>query len=139
MGRDVLRRPRLMSELIGGSDVYSTWAKVRSPVWGGLYPILFAHSVEYPVNQFFWKTVEGNGLLRGINPTMDFIFTTVWQFSATNFVEPYDTKFVGETVTITGPDTFNITAAAFIPPAYQTVTTTTGSNPITAIGLLTPV
>jgi hypothetical protein len=128
-----------MSELIGGSDVYSTWAKVRSPVWGGLYPILFAHSVEYPVNQFFWKTVEGNGLLRGINPTMDFIFTTVWQFSATNFVEPYDTKFVGETVTITGPDTFNITAAAFIPPAYQTVTTTTGSNPITAIGLLTPV
>jgi hypothetical protein len=58
-------------------------------------------------------------------------------FSATNFVEPYDTKFVGETVTRAGPTTFNITAAAFIPPAYQTVTP--GSNPITAIGLLTPV
>jgi hypothetical protein len=128
-----------MSVLIGGSDGASTWARVRSPVWGGLNPISFSHSVEYPINSFFWKTIEGNGLLRGINPTMDFIFTTVWQFSATNFVEPYDTKFVGETVTITGPDTFNITAAAFIPPAYQTVTTATGSNPITAIGLLTPV
>jgi hypothetical protein len=128
-----------MSELIGGSDTYSTWARVRSPVRGGLFPLTGFHNVEYPINQFFWKTIEGNGLLRGFTPTMDFIFTTVWEFSAINFVEPYDTKFVGETVTITGPDTFNITAAAFVPPAYQTVPTATGSNPITAIGLLTPV
>jgi len=59
-------------------------------------------------------------------------------FSAIGFVKPYDTKFVGETVTLSGPDTFTITAAAFTPPTYQTIATT-GYNPITAIGLLSPV
>lgn len=125
-----------MSELIGGSDGYSTWARVRSPVWGGAYPGGGTHSVIYPAGSYFFKTSEGNGLLRGFIPTMG--YDSGVTFFAINFVEPYDTKFVGETVTLTGPDTFNITAAAFIPPAYQTITTT-GNNPITAIGLLTPV
>ena len=141
-----------MSELIGGSDTYSTWAKVRSPVVQGNSGISFAHSYEAPVSVGIYKTDEGNGLLRfdraalplGYRPTVGFdnsfgppFYTPT--FFAYAFVEPYDTKFVGETVTLTGPDTFNITAAAFVSPAYQALPSATGSNPITAIGLLTPV
>ena len=134
-----------MSELIGGSDVYSTWARVRTPVRQGVDGFEGFHSVEYPVNQAFWKTIQGNGLLRFDRagfpfPTPPRFEFNAGQFIATGFLEPYDAKFVGETVTLTGPDTFNITAAAFIPPTYQTVSPPpTGSNPITAIGLLTPV
>jgi hypothetical protein len=135
-----------MSELIGGSDTYSTWASVRSPVVQGNSGISFNHSYEAPVGVGIFKTDEGNGLLRfdraafpfGYQPTVGFDDLGP-MFFATSFVEPYDTKFVGETVTLTGPDTFNITAAAFVPPSYQALPSATGSNPITAIGLLTPV
>lgn len=139
-----------MSVLIGDSDTYSTWAKVRSPVIQGNNGINFAHSYEAPVGVGIFKTDEGNGLLRhdsaafpiGFRPSVGFdsfyIFYTP-TFFAYAFVEPYDTKFVGETVTLTGPDTFNITTAAFTPPAYQALPSATGFNPITAIGLLTPV
>ena len=141
-----------MSELIGGSDIYSTWARVRSPVGQGSYGIELAHSYEAPTGLGFFKTDEGNGLLRfdraalpfGYRPTVGFDnsfgppFYAI-TFAAFAFVEPYDTKFVGETVTLTGPDTFNITAAAFVPPAFQALPSATGSNPITAIGLLTPI
>jgi hypothetical protein len=128
-----------MSDLIGGSDTWSTWARVRCAVRQGALPGSGFHSVEYFVDGGFFKSLEGNGLLRGFNPTMsltdDFGDFT---FSAVNFVNPYPTKFEGETVTLTGPDSFTITDDAFTPPDFQTVVTT-GGNPITDIGLLTTV
>lgn len=136
-----------MGSIIGETSVLSTWGALRYAVEQGVSPVTAAHNREYPVYATkFFKTTEGNGFLRpyllGGGPpnmmlepvpgTFDYIF------KATGFPEPYPAQFVGEDVTVTGPDTFTITADAFVGPSYQPVVTI-GYMPILSIGLLDPV
>ena len=136
-----------MAELIGENEALSTWAVLRYAVVQGALPSSAAHNREYYPAGLFFKSAEGNGLVKGgygisyFKPAMAFIpdpFGGPGTFYGEGFAEPYPAQFVGETVTITGPDTFTITADAFIAPSFQSVTTT-GFNPVTAIGLLSPV
>jgi hypothetical protein len=136
-----------MDELIGETEALSTWGVLRYAVVQGALPGSAAHNREYYPAGLFFKSAEGNGLVKGgygityYLPAMGFItdpFGGPATFYGEGLVEPYPTQFVGETVTISGPDSFIITASAFVAPGFQSVTTS-GFNPITSIGLLTPV
>ena len=129
-----------MGTIIGGTYAYSTWAKLRSPIanWSitGSPVDQYDHSVDYLQG---FRTTEGNGLLAttwqmpGFNLDSSGFF---WSPGADfNFIwtDKQKTQLIGESVSSSGTP-FSITSAVFVSPWYQS---TSGANPISAIGKLT--
>ena len=135
-----------MGYVIGDSGYYATWGALRFPLGnGGEDKTVNTHNIEW--NSGF-KTTEGNGFFRTealqlvaiYQPYVVFDDTSALFYlsNATNYIvldQREADKLIGETVTLTGPDTFTITSD-YLTASGQTVTTT-GFSPITSIGLLT--
>jgi hypothetical protein len=137
-----------MATLIGTESAYSTWGKCRTAIGNGDTGLSGGGA-----NNLIWttgfRTTEGNGFVR-LDPAARFGFTATF----VEYIDPSATfrlkdattyivmdqseadTLVTQTVTLTGPDSFAITAD-YLTAVGQTVTTT-GYFPITAIGLLTP-
>ena len=136
-----------MGYLIGQSGSYATWGSLRFPLGnGGEDKTVASHNIVW--NSGF-KTTEGNGFFRAealqlvaiYQPYVVFDDTTALFYlsNATNYIvldQREADKLVGETVTLSGPDTFTITSD-YLTSSGQSVSGTTGYSPITAIGLLT--
>ena len=136
-----------MGYVIGDSGYYATWGALRFPLGnGGEDKTVDSHNIVW--NSGF-KTTAGNGFFRTealqlvaiYQPYVVFDDTSsiFYLSNATNYVvldQREADELVGETVTLTGPDTFTITSD-YLTAAGQSVSGATGSSPITAIGKLT--
>jgi hypothetical protein len=133
-----------MATLVGDSDAYSTWGRFRFPLGnGGEDRTVNDHNIAWHSGFY---TTQGNGFFRCDNiqvfalyqPFIRFNGSVFFLSNATNYIvldQREADELVGETVTLTGPDTFSITAD-YLTASGQTVTTT-GSDPILSVGLLT--
>ena len=126
----------------------TTWAQCRTAIGNGNTGIGFGGTNNTEWTSGF-STTAGNGFVR-LDPLARLAFTATYVtfFSSTTFLLRDATVYIvmdqreadhliGQNVDLTGPDTFAITAD-YLTAAGQTVTTT-GINPITAIGYLTPI
>ena len=136
-----------MGYLIGESGSIANWGALRFPVGK------CAEDRNVAAHKIVWhsgfRTTEGNGFFRTEALQLVAIYqpyvvfddptATFYLSNATTYVvldQREADKLVGETVTLTGPDTFTITSD-YLTGTGQTGISTTGSSPITAIGLLT--
>lgn len=136
-----------MGVLIGESGSIATWGALRFPLGnGGEDKTVDSHNIVWHSG---FRTTEGNGFFRTEALQLVAIYqpyvvfddptATFYLSNATTYVvldQREADKLVGETVTLTGPDTFTITSD-YLTVTGQTGISTTGSSPITAIGLLT--
>lgn len=137
-----------MAYPIGSDTGISTWGAMRTAIGNGDTGFGFGSGA----NNYEWtsgfKTTEGNGFVR-LDPfaRVGFTATFLEYFNSGEFflrdatvyivMDQRDAdELITQTVTLTGPDSFTITAD-YLTAAGQTVTTT-GFFPITAVGLLTP-
>lgn len=135
-----------MGVLIGQSGSIATWGALRFPLGnGGEDKTVDSHNIVWHSG---FRTTEGNGFFRTEALQLVAIYqpyvvfddptSTFYLSNATTYVvldQREADKLVGETVTLTG-GTFTITAD-YLTGTGQTGISTTGSSPITAIGLLT--
>lgn len=137
-----------MAYPIGSDTGISTWGAMRTPIGNGNTGVGFGSGA----NNYEWtsgfKTTEGNGFVRldpfarvGFSATfVQFVDGTTFRLKDATVYIVMDQREADElktqSVTLTGPDSFAITAD-YLTAAGQTVTTT-GIFPITAVGLLTP-
>lgn len=136
-----------MGVVIGDTTYVATWGALRFPLGnGGEDRTVDDHNIVW--NSGF-KTTEGNGFFRCDALQLSAIYQpyvvfdtagpTFYLSNATTAIvldQREADKLVGETVGITGPDSFTITAD-YLTASGQTVTGATGSDPIISIGLLT--
>jgi hypothetical protein len=128
-------------------SLVTTWGTCRTAIGNGSTGLAGGGLYNYEWTSGF-RTTEGNGFVR-LDPDARIAFTATFVdfISGNTFLLKDATTYVvmdqrdadeliGEDVTLTGPDSFAITAD-YLTSAGQTVTTT-GYFPITAIGLLTP-
>jgi hypothetical protein len=133
-----------MASLVGDLEAYSTWGRFRFPLGnGGEDRTLGSHNTEWHSG---FKTTAGNGFFRCDNiqvfalyqPYVVFTGSDFYLNDATDYIvldQREADELIGETVTVTGPDSFVITAD-YLTAAGQAVTST-GGAPIISIGLLT--
>lgn len=147
-----------MSDVIGQTATYSTWAVCRtpfgngSPYAGGTVRTDYGHNVEYDKG-FTWtdgRFTKTSPYYNKDNPPPRFVYedtgstptSTAGMFYMWGLLFPGNlltaddyAELLGETVTMTS-GSFTITADAWtVPPSFQTVSGGLGS--ITAIGKLT--
>jgi len=136
-----------MGQVIGETGFVATWGALRFPLGnGGEDKTVSTHNIVW--NSGF-KTTEGNGFFRTDALQLSAIYQPYVVFddatatfllsNATTYIvldQREADKLVGETVTLTGPDTFTITSD-YLTVTGQTGISTTGSSPIVSIGLLT--
>lgn len=136
-----------MGVVIGDTGYVATWGALRFPLGnGGEDKTVHTHNIVW--NSGFYTT-EGNGFFRCDALQLSAIYQpyVVFDVSGPTFSLHDATTYivldqreadhlVGQTVGITGPDSFTITSD-YLTAAGQTVTGATGSDPIVSIGLLT--
>jgi len=130
-----------MGEFIGDSAVHSTWASLRGVVSRGGSVIFGDHNTTYPSGSGWFKTIEGNGLIRrrtfASGPELFFLEATAPTedyFAFLGMADPYPVELVGRTVT-TSTSSFTIIADAFTigQPAGLN-----GTSPITSVEWFEP-
>ena len=136
-----------MGVVIGDTTYVATWGALRFPLGnGGEDRTVDDHNIVW--NSGF-KTTEGNGFFRCDALQLSAVYQPYVNFddpTATFYLNLATTyivldqreadKLIGETVTLTGPDTFTITSD-YLTLTGQNVSGTTGTSPIVSIGLLT--
>jgi len=135
-----------MGQIIGDSGSFATWCACRTPIGNGA-PGLSGGSHNFQYSNGF-KSAEGNGLFRFDTYARlafgsayviydDFYFVFLLEYATlASVIDQKDAdELVGETVTLSGSGSFAITAD-YLTAGGQSVSTT-GYNPITAIGKLT--
>jgi len=130
-----------MAYIIGDSP-FSTWARLRGAVIQFSPPSRYSHNEVYPDTGVAFKTIEGNGLLkRGVDSAFFIadltmrIDETDFYLAAKNFDNRYHPVLIGEDVTNDSTEVYTITADAFVPPDYQSLSPTPTSTTIVNIGL----
>ena len=129
-----------MGYIIGDSP-FSTWGRIRGAVIQNGIPSRSNHNETYPDTIMAFKTIEGNGLLKRGNITLfpaDLtmrIDETDFYLAAKNFDERYHPVLIGEDVTNDSTEVYTITADAFVPPDYQTLSPMPSTYTIVNIGL----
>jgi hypothetical protein len=124
-----------------GDSVFSTWGRIRGAVIQNSIPSRYSHNEVYPDTIMAFKTIEGNGLLKRGNITLfpaDLtmrIDATDFYLEAKNFDERYHPVLIGEDVTNDSTEVYTITADAFVPPDYQTLSPMPTTYTIVNIGL----
>ena len=136
-----------MAYPIGSDTGISTWGAMRTAIGNGDTGFGGSGANNYEWTSGF-KTTEGNGFVRldpfarvGFTATfVQFVNGTTFRLKDATVYIVMDQReadeLITQTVTLTGPDSFAITAD-YLTAAGQTVTTT-GMFPITGVGLLTP-
>lgn len=130
-----------MGEMIGQVGGPSTWAQLRDVVSNGGSATFGSHNSVYSSGAGWFKTIEGNGLLRrrtqASSPELFFSEATAPvedYFAFFGMADPYPVELVGRTVA-TSTSSFTIIADAFTigQPAGLN-----GTSPITSVEWFEP-
>jgi hypothetical protein len=125
-----------MGDIIGQGGGPTTWAQLRNIVSNGGSVTFGSHNTIYPSGTGWFKTVEGNGLLRSrltaSSPELFFTENTAPvedYFAFFGMADPYPEQLVGSTVT-TSSSSFTIIADAFTIGQQAGLN---GTSPITSV------
>jgi hypothetical protein len=136
-----------MAFVIGDNVVgINTWAKLRGAVIQNSIPSRYDGNEVYPDTGIAFKTEEGKGLLkRGLTSAFFIADLTMridaddLYLAAINFDDRYHSVMIGEDVENDSAEVYTITADAFVPPDYQTLTPSPSTYTIVDIGLFDPI
>lgn len=137
-----------MGYVIGeATSPVATWAGVRGAVTqSALNPSTFAaYNQIYPENQGYFKTAEGNGLLkRGLTTSIFAAPLTIRINPSTSdleviyFDENYHDELIGQDVENDSAEVYTIDATAFA-PSSQVLSPGPTTTELVAIGLFDPI
>ena len=134
-----------MGYVIGDDSPIRTWAGVRGALTQtAINPSTFSvHNQVYPDNLGYFKTTEGNGLLkRGLVSLFTAPLTIRINSSTSNldiiyFDEKYHAELIGQDVENSSAEVYTIDATAFAPSSQVLLTPT--STDLVSIGLFDPI